>query len=37
MAELELQKVDRWHHRRVVLDELSFEGALGAHYRASGR
>jgi len=29
MAELELQKVDRWHHRRVVLDELSLKAPSG--------
>ena len=29
MAELELRKVDRWQHRRVVLDELSFKAPSG--------
>ena len=29
MAELELRKVDRWHHRRVILDELSMKAPSG--------
>ena len=29
MAELELRKVDRWHHRRVILDELSLKAPSG--------
>ena len=29
MAELELRKVDRWHHRQVVLDELSLKAPSG--------
>ena len=29
MAELELQKVDRWHHRRIILDELSLKAPSG--------
>ena len=29
MAELELRKVDRWHHRHVVLDELSMKAPSG--------
>ena len=29
MAELELREVDRWHHRRVVLDGLSFKAPSG--------
>ena len=37
MAELELRKVDRWHHRQVILDELSLKGAFGPYHRALGR
>ncbi|MDE0203965.1 MAG: ABC transporter ATP-binding protein [Rhodospirillaceae bacterium] len=29
MAELELRKVDRWHHRRIILDELSLKAPSG--------
>ncbi len=29
MAELELLKVDRWHHRRIILDELSLKAPSG--------
>ncbi len=29
MAELELRKVDRWHHRTVVLDDLSMRAPSG--------
>ena len=29
MAELELHKVDRWHHRRIILDELSLKAPSG--------
>ena len=29
MAELELRKVDRWQHRRVILDELSMKAPSG--------
>ncbi len=29
MAELELRKVDRWHHRQVILDELSLKAPSG--------
>ena len=29
MAELELHKVDRWHHRQVILDELSMKAPSG--------
>ena len=29
MAELELQKVDRWHHRHIILDELSLKAPSG--------
>ena len=29
MAELELRKVDRWHHRRIILDGLSLKAPSG--------